>query len=209
MSKSDLLVIGAGGHAHACIDVIEQHGRYRIAGLIGKADELHDQHLGYSVIATDDDLPQLSNNYQNIFITIGQISSPEVRIKLYQSVVDLGFLLPTIISPRAYVSKHSTIGKGTIVMHDAVINAGARVGSNCIINTNAMIEHDAIIEDHCHISTGVIANGGVHVGMGSFLGSRSVIREGVSIGQRSLIGMGVVVRHNQPDLTRYIGCDQT
>jgi len=28
--------------------------------------------------------------------------------------------LPTIISPRAYVSKYSKVGKGSVVMHDAI-----------------------------------------------------------------------------------------
>jgi hypothetical protein len=60
MSKPKLILIGAGGHAHACIDVIEQHGGYQIAGLVGKPEEMHDHHLGYTVIGTDDDLPKLA-----------------------------------------------------------------------------------------------------------------------------------------------------
>ena len=61
MSKLGLILIGAGGHAHACIDVIEQLGGYQIAGLIGMPDEMHDHHLGYAVIGTDTDLPKLPN----------------------------------------------------------------------------------------------------------------------------------------------------
>ena len=58
-SRPGAILIGAGAHAHACIDVIEQHGQYKIAGLVGMPDEIHSQHLGYAVIATDADLPQL------------------------------------------------------------------------------------------------------------------------------------------------------
>ena len=50
MSKPGLILVGAGGHAHACIDVIEQQGRYQIAGLIGMPDEMDALHIGYSVI---------------------------------------------------------------------------------------------------------------------------------------------------------------
>ena len=32
MSKIPLLLVGAGGHARACIDVIELEGRFVIAG---------------------------------------------------------------------------------------------------------------------------------------------------------------------------------
>ena len=32
----EIILIGAGGHAHACIDVIELTGIYKIAGLVAK-----------------------------------------------------------------------------------------------------------------------------------------------------------------------------
>ena len=67
MSKPKLILIGAGGHAHVCIDVIEQHGGYQIAGLV----EMHDNHLGYAVIGTDDDLPELAKTIQYALISFG------------------------------------------------------------------------------------------------------------------------------------------
>lgn len=209
MSKPNLLIIGAGGHAHACIDVIEQHDQYRIAGLVGMPEEIHTRHLGYSVIATDVDLPQLAKEYQYAFIAVGQIRSPDGRIRLYRQATELGFQLPAIIDPTAYVSRHSIIGSGSIVMHGAVVNAGAKVGSNCIINTCALVEHDSLVEDHCHISTGAILNGEVNIGPGSFVGSGAVIKEGVSLGEGCVVGMGLSVRHNQLDHTRYLGNDKT
>jgi sugar O-acyltransferase (sialic acid O-acetyltransferase NeuD family) len=207
MSKPSLILIGAGGHAHACIDVIEQHGQYRIAGLVGMPEEMHTQHLGYSVIATDNDLPQLAKEYQYAFITVGQIKSPDNRMRLYQQSTELGFQLPVIIAPTAHVSRHATIGAGTIVMHGAIVNAGATVGNNCIINTRALVEHGATAEDHCHISTGAILNGDVYIGTGSFVGSGSVIKEGVALGKRCVVGMGLSVRHNQADHARFVSND--
>jgi len=205
MSKPNLIVIGAGGHAHACIDVIEQSDQYTISGLVGLPEEMHTQHLGYSVIATDTDLEQLAKEYQFAFIAIGQILSAKNRIHLYQYVKGLGFQLPSIISPSAYVSRHAIVGSGTIIMHEAIISAGVEVGANCIINTRSLIEHDTIVEDNCHISTGAILNGDVKVCAGSFIGSGSIIKESVIIGSNSLIGMGLTVRHNQVDHCRYIG----
>lgn len=205
MSKPNLIVIGAGGHAHACIDVIEQLDQYTITGLVGLPEEMHTQHLGYSVIATDSDLEKLAKEYQFAFIAIGQILSAKNRIHLYHYIKELRFQLPSIISPFAYVSHHATVGSGTIVMHEAIINAGAEIGENCIINTRSLIEHGAIVEDNCHISTGAILNGDVKIGAGSFIGSGSIIKEGVTIGSNSLIGMGLTVRHNQVDHCRYIG----
>jgi sugar O-acyltransferase (sialic acid O-acetyltransferase NeuD family) len=209
MSKPCLILIGAGGHAHACIDVIEQHGIYDIAGLVGMPEEVNARHCGYTVIATDDDLPELAKAYQYAFITVGQIRTPDHRIRLYQQAATLGFQLPTIIAPTAYVSPHAVVGAGTIVMHGAIVNAGAIVGNNCIINTRALLEHDATVNDHCHISTGAILNGSVRIDAGSFVGSGCVIKEGVTIGKRCVIGMGLAVRRNQEDNGLFVGRDKS
>ena len=205
MTNPRLILIGAGGHARSCIDVIEQQGQYQIAGLIGMPDEVLAKHLGYVIIGTDSNLPELAKNYRYALITIGQIQTAEHRIRLYQQAIHFGFQLPIIIAPTAHVSRHAILGAGTIVMHGAIVNAGAKVGNNCIINTLALLEHDAIVEDHCHISTSAILNGDVAVGAGSFVGSGSVIKEGVAIGKDCRVGIGLTVRHNQSDHARFTG----
>jgi len=176
-----IILLGGGGHTKSVIDVIEQEKRFEIAGIVEKSTDRSQTLLGYEIIGTDNDLPALRKHYDYALVTIGQLASAELRIKLYTRLKELGFILPTIISPHAYLSKHATLGEGTVVMHHALINAGAKVGSNCIINSKALIEHDAIVEDHCHISTGAILNGGVRVAKGSFIGSGVVTKQGAQL----------------------------
>jgi hypothetical protein len=57
MTKSNLILIGSGGHACSCIDVIESHSQFKIEGLVGMNDELNFKKNGYSLIGTDIDLP--------------------------------------------------------------------------------------------------------------------------------------------------------
>ena len=171
-----IILIGAGGHAHACIDVIEQCKKYSIVGLIDikkSAPKVFD----YPVLGTDKKLKKISKKIKYAFISVGQIETSIIRINLYKKAVKAGFKLPIITSPYAYVSPRAKIGKGTIIMHGAVVNANAIIGKNCIINTGCIIEHDVIVEDHCHISTGVILNGKVFLGRESFVGSGSVVKE--------------------------------
>lgn len=205
MNRQSAIVIGAGGHAHACIDVIEQHGGFDIAGLIGLPEEMHSEHFGYAVIATDDDLPALAAEYPVAFVALGQIATPDARIRLFLLATKLGFALPTVVAADAFVSAHASIGPGTMVMHGAIVNAGATVGRNCIVNSRALVEHDASVGDHCHVSTGAILNGKVTVGAGSFIGSGAILKDGVSVGERCLIGMGLCVRHDQAAHTRLAG----
>ncbi len=191
-----ILLIGAGGHARSCIDVLEEENQFEIAGLIEKGESISNESLGYPVIGTDDDLKVLWQQYKNALITVGQIKSPKIRIKLYQLLKELDFTLPIIISPKAYVSKHARIGEGSIIMHGVIINANAKVGNNCIINNSALIEHDAVIGDHCHIATGAIINGEVSVGDETFIGSGALTRQTISIGKNCVIGAGEILKND-------------
>ena len=188
-----ILLIGGGGHCKSVIDVVEQEGQFEIIGIIDKAELFGTNVLGYPVIGNDLDLESLAKKHAYALITIGQIKSPNQRIKLFDLAKKAGFTIPSILSPRAYVSKHAIIGDGTVVMHDALINAKATIGNNCIINSKALIEHDSIISAHCHISTCVTINGGVTVGTGCFIGSGSTTKESTVIKKNSFIKAGSLV----------------
>jgi sugar O-acyltransferase (sialic acid O-acetyltransferase NeuD family) len=179
--KEKIVLLGGGGHCHSVIDVIEQEDKYQIVGIIDKKELFGTNVLGYKIIANDDDLEEIYKTCKNAIITVGQIESNHVRVKLFNKLKEIGFNLPIIISPIAYVSKHSFIDEGTVVMHHAFINANVKIGKNCIINSKALIEHDVIIEDNCHISTASVINGAVLVKANTFFGSNATSKQSVEI----------------------------
>jgi sugar O-acyltransferase (sialic acid O-acetyltransferase NeuD family) len=179
--KPKILLIGGGGHCKSVIDVIEQENRYLIAGIIDKKELIGQEILGYKVIGSDDDLHNLYKEYKYAIVTVGHIKTNTLRVKLFTILKEIGYNLPAIISPLAYVSKYSFIDEGTVVMHQALINANAKVGKNCIINTKALIEHDSIIEDNCHISTASVINGGVIIKENTFFGSNATSKQSIEI----------------------------
>lgn len=189
-----IILIGGGGHCKSVIDVIEQEARFEIAGIVDKTDLIGSKVLGYPIIGSDSDLENLVQKYDNAIITVGQINLVSTRIKLYNLVLKLGFSLPSIISSTAYVSKHSKIGNGTIVMGNAIVNANSFIGDNCIINSKALIEHDCFISDHCHISTNAIINGGVKIGSKCFIGSNVTTKDNITINENSFIKAGSIVK---------------
>jgi sugar O-acyltransferase (sialic acid O-acetyltransferase NeuD family) len=202
LTRNPILLVGAGGHSKACIDVIEQGNRFHVIGLIGLAEEVGTKILGYPVLGTDADLPNLLQECSTALVTLGQIKTPEPRIRLFMWLKQIGYQFPAIVSPHAYVSRHATLGEGTIIMHGAVVNAAASIGDNCIINSHSLIEHDVVVSDHCHVSTLAVVNGGVHIGLGTFVGSGSSVRQNLVIGERSLIGMGQRVLVDCPPASR-------
>ena len=191
---NDIVLIGGGGHCKSVIDVIEQEGIFSIVGILDKSEHLGSNVTGYPVIGNDSNMAELAKQYRHALITVGQIKSPLIRRKLFYLATEAGFILPTIISPRAYVSKYSKVGKGSVVMHDTLINTNTMVGDNCIINSKALIEHDCKISSHCHISTQVTINGNVSIGECSFIGSSSTTKQGITIEQHSFIKAGSIVK---------------
>jgi sugar O-acyltransferase (sialic acid O-acetyltransferase NeuD family) len=191
--KQDIILIGGGGHCKSCVDVVESTGLYSIAGIVDIASRRGDSVCGYPIIASDEDLGSLISQCRNFLITVGHIHSPERREKLFNSVLAVGGLLPSIVASTARVSNRALVGRGTIIMHHAFVNSAATIGEGSIINTGAIIEHDAAIENFCHVSTAAVVNGGGRVGTGSFIGSNSCVREGVRIGPGAVVGAGSVV----------------
>lgn len=193
---NSIILIGGGGHCKSCIDVIEQHGKFQIVGIVDNNVNVGEKILGYPIIGTDDDLTHLIQQYKYTLITVGQINSANIRIELYNKIKLLNGHLPVIISPLAYVSQHSIIQEGTIVMHHALINANVKVEANCIINSKSLIEHESNIGAHCHISTGAKLNGQVKIGNECFIGSGATLANNIEVTNKVIIPAGQTVFKN-------------
>ena len=203
-AKLNLIIIGAGGHAVSCIDVIEKYENVKILGLIGQSDEIGEYCLNYPVIGSDKDIPALVGKYGSAFIAVGQIKTPDLRIAFFEHLQKLNIQMPVFVSPSSSISKHTSIGEGSIIMPGAIVNAGATIGKNCIINSKALVEHNVTIGDHCHIATGAILNGDVSVGGGSFVGSGAIVKQGLSLGSKVVVGMGEVLKRDLLDNVTYL-----
>ena len=194
IDSQSLILIGGGGHGNAVIAVAACAG-FHIRGILDGPANVGKQVCGYPVIGTDDMISKFV--HQSLFmVTVGQIKDPSLRIKLHEQVMNSGGRLATIVSPTAHVSRFAELGEGSVVMHQALVNAEAKVGRGCIINTFANIEHDVVIGDYCHISTGVMINGACNIGDATFIGSQSVINNGIVIGSDVIVPSGCVIRKN-------------
>ena len=188
--KKKIILIGAGGHSQSCIDVIESEGKFKIVGLIDNLKKIGTKISGYEVMGKDKELEKFKNLANYAFITIGQIKSPNLREKSFNTLKKYGFKIPYICSPKSIISKHYKITEGVIVHHGAIINSGTEIGRNCIINTNSLIEHDCKIGEFSHISTSVVINGDAVIGKRTFVGSGSIIKNSIKIRGNSIIPMG-------------------
>ena len=195
--KKKIILLGAGGHCKAVLDILLSYKEYEITGIIDLKDRVGTRVMGISVIGTDQDLQGYYRaGISNCFITVGSIGNPKQRIELYNIAKKIGFEFPNLYSPSAVVSSSVILGQGNFIAHGAIINVGAKIGNFCIINTGAIIEHDCIIGDFAHLSPGAILSGGVTVGDRSHVGTGSMVIQNLEIGSDVIVGAGSVVTRN-------------
>ena len=166
-----VIIVGASGHGKVVADIIQKAGD-KVYGFLDDNTELNDTFLGFPILGDAGIRNAISQKMQGVNIY-------------------------TAIHPTAVISDLDvTIGKGTVIMANAVINSGSRIGEFCIINTGAIVEHDNIIEDYVHVSVGAKLAGTVHVGKFTWIGIGAVVSNNLKICENCVIRAGAVVVEN-------------
>lgn len=196
--REKVIIIGASGHGKVVADIIKKSGD-TIVGFLDDNPDLDETFLGFPVLGKIEKFQDYKNS--KFVIAIGNAN---IREKIAESMNGVKWY--TAIHPSAQISEIVTsIGEGTVVMANAVINSGARIGRHCIINSGAIVEHDNQIEDFVHISVGTKLAGTVHVGKSSWIGIGTVVNNNLSICERCMIGAGAVVVRNIKEPGTYVG----
>lgn len=185
---SDIVVVGAGGHAKVVIELLRDND-FNVIGCTDR-DTTSRKILGVPVIGNDDILLQvLREGIKSAFVALGE---NKLRSTLGQKLWNYGFMMPSIISRNSVISSSSKIGQGVAIMAGAIINADSEVGDFAIINTNASVDHDCIIGDGSHIAPGATLAGGVRIGSRVLVGIGASVLPDLEIGDDAILGGGSV-----------------
>lgn len=191
-----LMIIGAGGHGKVIADSALKNGYTDISFIDDNAKGVC---MGFPIVGTSADLEALNDGGTDFVIGIGN-NAVRKRIAEKHSVNWV-----TLIHPSAQLASWVTVGKGTVIMAGAIVNACAEIGDHCIINTCAVIEHDDALEDYVHVSPGVKLGGTVRVGELTHVGIGATVKNNVDICGNCVIGAGAVVVKNIEYNGTYVG----
>lgn len=199
--KQGVVIVGAGGHAKVCIELLRAMGT-PVACCIGGEDS-GESCLGVPVFKGDDHLARLrQEGHAFAFVAIG---SNALRQRLASAAKALGYELVNAISPTAVVSPSVRLGKGIAIMAGAVVNADTSIADLAIINTSASVDHDGDIGEAAHIAPQCGLAGNVTVAARAFLGVGCKVIPGVSIGTDVVAGAGSVIISDIASNTRIAG----
>lgn len=188
--KKDVVILGAGGHAHVVADIVTAMGNSVLAFL---DDNVNARDRSGSI--------RDYKQYDKAEFIIG-IGDANAREKLSKELSVQWF---TAVHPSAIISKSAKIGAGTVVMPNAVINSNACIGNHCIINSGSVVEHDNEIGDFTHIAVGAKIGGTVTIGEKVWIGIGATVTNNVAICNNCIVGAGAVVIGNIDVCGTYVG----
>ena len=183
----NLAIIGAGGHGKVIGDIALLSYCEKISFFDEKVNKNNTKNFPFNIVGSLNDLKGCLKDYDAFFVAIGDNNS---RFNNIQWLKKEKLNIITLIHPASTISKFSSIGRGTCVMANAVINAGSLIKDGVIINTSASIDHDCIIDDYAHISPNCSLSGGIRIGKFSHLGTGTSIHPGINVGDNVKTGIG-------------------
>ncbi|HHU07967.1 MAG TPA: PglB [Clostridiaceae bacterium] len=142
----NLLIVGAGAHGRVVFETAQALGSFR------RIDFLDDVAIT-AIDKIENGLLNYRNDFQQAFVALGQ---NDLRKHWFYRLREVGYEVPSLIHPNAYVSASAKLAAGVVVLPNAVVHTNARVDLGSIIGIGGLIDHDAIVEAFCHIDSGCI-----------------------------------------------------
>jgi sugar O-acyltransferase (sialic acid O-acetyltransferase NeuD family) len=193
---SDVIVIGAGGHAKVVIATIRAAGGDVTQVLDGDAERWGQRILGVTV-----DGPISEDAVANRAAVIA-IGSNRVRQALAGRLQARWI---TACHPSAVVHRSASLGPGTVVFAGAVVQPDSQIGAHAILNTASSVDHDCVLDDFVHLGPGTRLCGGVRIDEGALLGVGAKVAPSIVIGAWSTVGAGAVCVSDVPSDTTVVG----
>ena len=195
MTKN-IAIIGAGGHGKV-VGEIALLNQYKVINFFDdKGNDI--KKFPFTIFGSLDYLKDHLKDYDAYFVAIGE---NRIRSNIIEWLKKQKMNIISLTHPRSTISQFSSLGIGTCVMANAVINPGTLIKEGAIINTSASVDHDCIIEDFVHISPNCSLSGSVRVGKFSHLGTGTSVHPGIHIGNNVKTAVGSKVFKNILDDT--------
>ena len=164
-----LLILGAGGHGKVVREVALSLKKNDIS--VYEDISFLDDHSS-EAIGKIESLKEFVGKYDEVICGIGNNA---VRKKLLEQAEQIGFCIPVLIHPTAYVSPSASVEAGNVVEPKAIVNANSVVEKGCIISVGAIVDHDAVVGEYSHVNAGAICKAGSTIEAGRKLEAGEVV----------------------------------
>lgn len=190
MSKR-LVIFGSGQIAELAQFYFKAHTEYDIAAFTVDRSFIDAKtRFGLPLMPFEDLCKTHPPDDFDLFVAVSYAKLNELRKQKYLAAKDLGYRLPSYVSPHASVLNEGRIGENCLILEDNTIQPFAVIGNNVTLWSGNHIGHHARIGDHCFLASHIVVSGGVAIGESCFIGVNATLRDNIKIGEKCVIGAG-------------------
>lgn len=194
-----LILIGASDHCKYTIDIIEQEGKYEIAGILDQKLPKGSLFEGYEVLGYLEYLAEARRmDVKGGIVAIGDNYTRSLVVEKIQER-EPDFEFKNAIHPSVILGKEVKLGVGCVFMAGVIVNNNCIIGDHCFLATKASLDHDSKLGTYCSLSPGVTTGGRVVIGERTAIGIGASLLHYTSIGKDTVIGGGSLVNKDIED----------
>ena len=185
--KSQILIIGAGGHALSVADAALTSGM-RVLGFHSpdgaipavSADMVRDSLANIDLSSTSFALGIGANHTREDELATLLRNFPRARVA-------------SVIHASASISPSATISEGAVILALASVGPESTVGRGALINTGASLDHNSLLGDFASLGPGARTGGSVLIGERAMIGMQASVLHQLVVGSDSVIGANSLV----------------
>lgn len=181
-SPSNLIVVGAGGHALSVADAALSAG-WTVVGFYspngtGPASTLSPVLSSLDSLDLSDTAFALGIGTNHSRETVAQ----DISKRFAQTEI------VSVVHAAAWVSSHATVNPGAVIFAHTSVGPGSTVGRGALLNTGASLDHESSLGDYASLGPGARTGGNVSVGERTMIGIQAGIVHGVTVGSDCVVG---------------------
>ena len=187
---SNLVIVGAGGHALSVADAAMSAGWTVVA--FYSPDGTGVASILSPVLSSLDSL-DLSETAFAVGIGTNHLRetvTKDISKKFAQTAI------VSVVHATAWVSSHATVHPGAVILAHTSVGPGSIVGRGALLNTGASLDHESSLGDFASLGPGARTGGKVSVGDRTMIGIQAGILHGVIVGSDCVVGAHSLVNRD-------------
>lgn len=166
---NSLLILGAGGYGRSVAEAARAMGGFdRIAFL-------DDRLKGEDILGRCVSAAEYREEFRYAYPAFGDNA---LRSDWLKRLERMGYELPVVKHPRAYISPSARVAPGGVVLALAAVGTNTAISRGVIVNMGAIVDHDCTVAACAHLAPGAIIKAGNNIPARAKVESGRVIERG-------------------------------
>lgn len=147
--ENKIIIAGVNEYSKVVCDAIVSQGKYTVVGFVDDVLQAGTPVMGsYKVLGT---LSNVQNSRYGADSFVVAVEDNNERKRIFETLKQ--HLTPaTIVHTSAIVGSTVTLGEGSVVLANAVVNSS--IGVDTIVKPGVVVDHECVIGNHVHLGTG-------------------------------------------------------